>query len=61
MMMMMMMMTMMMIITMMMIYSAVWLTKEKHLALLPVGTIASDPHHHESSTRREQGLNFRRT
>ena len=31
------------------------------LALFPAGTIVRDPHHRESPTRREQGLNLRRT
>ena len=39
----------------------VWLTNEKRLALFPTGTIARDPHHRESLTRRVQGLNLRRT
>ena len=33
----------------------------KGLALFPARTIARDPHHHESPTRREQDLNLRRT
>ena len=33
----------------------------RHLALFPVRTIVRDPHHHESLTRQEQGLNLRRT
>ena len=39
----------------------VWLTDERRLALFPAGTIVRDPHHRESPTRREQGLNLRRT
>ena len=39
----------------------VLLTDERRLALFPAGTIVRDPHHRESSTRREQGLNLRRT
>ena len=39
----------------------VWLTDERHLALFPAGTIVRDPPHRESPTRREQGLNLRRT
>ena len=39
----------------------VWLSDERHLALFPVGTIVRDPHHRESPTRREQGLNLQRT
>ena len=38
-----------------------WLTDEMRLALFPAGTIVRDPHHRESPTRREQGLNLRRT
>ena len=37
------------------------LTNERHLALFPGGTIVRDPHHSQSPTRREQGLNLRRT
>ena len=37
------------------------LTEERRLALFPAGTIVRDPHHRESPTRREQGLNLRRT
>ena len=36
----------------------VWLTDERHLALFPAGTTVRDPHHHESPTRRKQGLNW---
>ena len=38
-------------------------TDQRCLALLPVGNIAIiiDPHHRESPTRHEQGLNLRRT
>ena len=39
----------------------VWLTNEKRLVLFPAGTIVRDPQHRESTTRREQGLNLRRT
>ena len=39
----------------------VWLTNERRLALFPAGTIVRDLHHRESPTRREQGLNLRRT
>ena len=46
---------------MMMNCFVVWLTDERRLALFPAGTIVRDPHHHESPTRREQGLNLRRT
>ena len=46
---------------MMIIVFVVWLTDERRLALFPAGTIVRDPHHRESSTRREQGLNLRRT
>ena len=47
--------------TMMMNCFVVWLTDERQLALFPAGTIARDPHHHESPARREQGLGLRRT
>ena len=30
-------------------------------ALFPAGSIVRDPHHRESPTRREQGLNLLRT
>ena len=33
----------------------------KGVALFPAGTIVRDPHHRESPTCREQGLNLRRT
>ena len=33
----------------------------KGVALFPAGTIARDPHHRESPTRREQDLSLRRT
>ena len=46
---------------MMMNFFVVWLTDERRLALFPAGTIVRDPHHRESPTRREQGLNLRRT
>ena len=39
----------------------VWLTDERSLVLFPGETIARDPHHRESPTRREQGLNLCRT
>ena len=39
----------------------VWLTNERRRALFPGETIVRDPHHHESPTRRQQGLNLRRT
>ena len=39
----------------------VWLTDEKLLALLPVGTIVRDPLHHESPTQHEQDLSLRIT
>ena len=38
----------------------VWLADESCLALFSAGTIVRDPHHRESPTRREQGLNLRR-
>ena len=43
------------------LFFVVWLTNERRLALFPVGTIVKDPHHRESPTRHEQGLNLRRT
>ena len=43
---------------MIMIVFVVWLTDERRLALFPAGTIARDPHHRESPTRR---LKLRRT
>ena len=43
------------------LFFVVWLTDERRLALFPVGTIVRDPHHREFPTRREQGLNLRRT
>ena len=42
-------------------FFVVWLTDERRLAFFPAGTIVRDPHHRESPTRREQGLNLRRT
>ena len=36
------------------------MTDERRLLLFPAGTIARDPHHRESPTRREQGLNLRK-
>ena len=36
----------------------VWLTDERRLALFSAGPIVRDPHHRESPTRREQGLNL---
>ena len=38
-----------------------WLTNERRLALFSPGTIVRNPQHRESSTRREQSLNLRRT
>ena len=46
---------------MMMIFFVVWLTDERRWALFPAGTIVRDPNQPESSTRREQDLNLRRT
>ena len=46
---------------MMMICFVVRLTEERRLALFPARTIVRDPHHRESATCREQGLNLRRT
>ena len=40
---------------------AEWLTDERRLALIRAGAIVGDPYHRESLTRREQGLNLRRT
>ena len=52
---MMMMMMMMMMITMMMMMNCfvVWLNGERRVALILAGTIARDPHHRESPTRRD--------
>ena len=33
--------------------------RRKRLAMFPAGTTVRDPHHRESPTRREQGLNLR--
>ena len=52
---------MMMMMMMMMKYFVVWLTNERCLALFPAGTIVRHPHHRESPTRREQGVNLCRT
>ena len=46
---------------MMIICFVVRLTEERRLALFPARTIVRDPHHRESATCREQGLNLRRT
>ena len=46
---------------MMMNFFVVWLTDERRLTLFPARTIVRDPHHRESLTHREQGLNLRRT
>ena len=46
---------------MMMNCFVVWLTDERRLALFPVEIIFRDPHHCESPTRCEQGLNLRGT
>ena len=35
--------------------------RRKAFSLIPAGTIVRDPHHRKSPTRREQGLNLRRT
>ena len=43
------------------IFFLVWLTDERRLALFPARTNVRDSHHRESPTRREQGLNLRRT
>ena len=51
----------MMMMMMMMNCFVVWLTSKRRLALFPAGTIVRDPHHRESSTSREQGLNLCRT
>ena len=50
-----------MIMMMMMNCFVIWLTDKGRLALFPAGTIVRDPHHRESLTRCEQGLNLRRT
>ena len=39
----------------------VWLTEERRLAFFPAETIAGDPYHRKSLTRREQGSNLSRT
>ena len=39
----------------------VWLTDERHLALLPAKTIVKDFHHPKSQTCCKQDLNFHRT
>ena len=46
---------------MMMNYFAVWLTKERRLALFPAGTIVRNPHHCKSLISHEQDLNLLRT
>ena len=48
-------------IVMMMNCFVVWLTEERRLALFPARTIVRDPQHRETSTRRDHGLNLRRT
>ena len=35
--------------------------RRKVISLISSGAIVRDPHHHEPLTRREQGLNLRRT
>ena len=35
--------------------------RRKAFSLIRAGTIVRDPHHCESPTRREQGLNLRKT
>ena len=50
-----------MMMMMMMNCFVVWLIDERRLALFPAGTIIRDAHHRESPTRRERGLNPRRT
>ena len=57
----MMMMMMMMIMMMMKCFCGIVERQKAFLALFPAGTIVRDPHHRESQTRREQGLNLRRT
>ena len=44
---------------MMINFLVVWLTNKIRLALFPAGTVIRDPHHYESPTRLEQGLNLR--
>ena len=56
-----MMMMMMMMMMVMMIVFVEWLTDGRRLALFPARAIVRDPHYRESPTRREQGLNLRRT
>ena len=38
-----------------------WLTDKRRLDLFLVELIFRDPHHRQSTTRREQGLNLRGT
>ena len=61
MMMVMMMMMMMMMMVMNCLCGMVDQQKAISFALFPVGTIARDPYHLKSPTRREQDLNLRRT
>ena len=51
----------MMMMMMMMMMNVVWLTDERCLALFLDWTIVRDPHHCESSPRREHSLNLGRT
>ena len=44
-----------------MFHIVVWLTNKRRLTLFSAGTIVRDPHHCESLTRCEQGLNLCRT
>ena len=43
------------------LFFVVWLNDKRRLPLFQTKTIVRDPHHRESPTRREQGLNLRRT
>ena len=51
----------MMVMMMTMMVLVIWLTDKRHLALFSAGTFVRDPHHRESLTHYEQGLNMRRT
>ena len=58
------MMMMMMMMTMMMMIMNCFrgmVERRKAFSLFPAGTIVTDPHHRESSTRYELGSNLRRT
>ena len=44
---------------MMMNFFVVWLTNQKHSALLPAGTIVKDPYHRKFLTISKHDLNLR--